>query len=160
METSFFYWVVSVLLFICSECLICVHAVFAILRLCGRLGRDDCQSALWDCFWGRICRHVENGCPKTVPQCTLKPSRPGLPRNLKVANSVGPRKNNGRERETPIFALGICEFHQSYFQTNYTLKLIGSEVGFRRGLQTFIQECCQERIKQQPLQYSAFLAHR
>ena len=43
---------------------------------------------------------------KTVPQCTLKPSRPGLPRSLKVANSVGPRKKNGTERETPSFALG------------------------------------------------------
>ena len=23
-------------------------------------GRDGCQSALWDCFGGQICRHVEN----------------------------------------------------------------------------------------------------
>ena len=28
------------------------------------LGRDGCQSALWDCFGGRICRHVENASPK------------------------------------------------------------------------------------------------
>ena len=88
------YWGVSVLLFVCSECLICVHAVFAILRLRGRPGRDDSQSALWDYLGGQICHHVENACPKTVPQCTLKPSRPGLPRNLKVANSVRSRKNN------------------------------------------------------------------
>ena len=32
---------------------------------------DGCQSALWDCFGDRICRHVENASPKTVPQCTL-----------------------------------------------------------------------------------------
>ena len=25
---------------------------FATLRLCGRPGRDGCQSALWDCFKG------------------------------------------------------------------------------------------------------------
>ena len=34
-------------------------------------GRDRCQSALWDCFGGWICRHIENASPKTVPQCTL-----------------------------------------------------------------------------------------
>ena len=36
--------------FVCSECLICVHAVFATLMLHRRPGQDDCQSALWDCF--------------------------------------------------------------------------------------------------------------
>ena len=41
---------------------------FATLRLRGRPGRDGCQSALWDCFGDRICRHAS---PKTVPQCTL-----------------------------------------------------------------------------------------
>ena len=44
---------------------------FATLRLRGKPGRDGCQSALWDCFGDRICRHVENASPKTVPQCTL-----------------------------------------------------------------------------------------
>ena len=53
----------SVSLFVCSECLICVLAVFATLRLSGRPGRHGCQSALWDCF-GRICRSVENASPK------------------------------------------------------------------------------------------------
>ena len=43
----------------------------ATLRLRWSPGRDGCQSALWDCFDGRICRHVENASPKTVPQCTL-----------------------------------------------------------------------------------------
>ena len=33
----------------------------ATLRLRGRLGRNSCQSAMWDCF----------GTPKTVPQCAL-----------------------------------------------------------------------------------------
>ena len=37
-ETSFFYSGVSVSLFVCSECLICVLAVFAALRLSGRPG--------------------------------------------------------------------------------------------------------------------------
>ena len=44
---------------------------FATLRLRGRPGRDGYQSASWDCFGDRICRHVENASPKTVPQCTL-----------------------------------------------------------------------------------------
>ena len=52
--------------------------LFATLRLRGRLGRDGCQSALWDCFEGQIWRHNENASPKTVPQCTWPPSRPGL----------------------------------------------------------------------------------
>ena len=62
--------------------------VFAILRLHGSPGQDGSQSALWDCFWGRICRHDENASHKTVPQCTLKPSRPGLFCNLKVAYNL------------------------------------------------------------------------
>ena len=37
----------------------------------GKSGRDGSQSALWDCFERRICRHVQNVSPKTVPQCTL-----------------------------------------------------------------------------------------
>ena len=44
---------------------------FATLRLRERRGRDGCESALWDCFGGQICRHVENATPKTVPQCTF-----------------------------------------------------------------------------------------
>ena len=35
-------------------------------------GRDGCESALWDCLGGQICRHVENASPKTVPQCKSK----------------------------------------------------------------------------------------
>ena len=34
----------------------------------------------------RICRHVKYTSHKTVPQCTLTTSRPGIPCNLKVAN--------------------------------------------------------------------------
>ena len=48
-----------------------LHWLFATLRLRERLGQDGCQSAFWDCFVGRICRHVENASPKTIPQCTL-----------------------------------------------------------------------------------------
>ena len=53
-----------------------------------RPGQDGCQSALWDCFGGTHFQHGCNFAPKTVPQCTFswQPSRPGLPRNLKVAN--------------------------------------------------------------------------
>ena len=53
----------------CKRSNICY--LLATLRLRWRLSRDGCQSALWDCFGGRICRHVENMSPKTVPQCTL-----------------------------------------------------------------------------------------
>ena len=38
---------------------------------------------------GQMCRHVVNASPKTVPQCTWQPCRPGLARNLKVANRTG-----------------------------------------------------------------------
>ena len=41
-------------------------------------------------------------------------------------------RNNRTGRKTPSLALGICEFHQSYFYTNYTLlinrKLVSGEV--------------------------------
>ena len=40
-------------------------------------------------FGGQMCRHVVNASPKTVPQCTWQPCRPGLARNLKVANRTG-----------------------------------------------------------------------
>ena len=56
------------------------------MRLRGRPGWDGCQRALWDCCGKRICLHVKNSFPITVPQCLLKPSRPGLPCNLKEAN--------------------------------------------------------------------------
>ena len=45
--------------------------VFATLRLHGRPGHDDCQSALWDCFGEHIFNMVANLSPKIVPQCTL-----------------------------------------------------------------------------------------
>ena len=34
-------------------------------------GRDGCQSALWDCFRGRIFNMAANSYPKTAPLCTL-----------------------------------------------------------------------------------------
>ena len=55
--------------------------------------RQSAITALWDCFGGRICRHVENAFPKTVPQCTLTTSRPGLLRNFKMANYQIVREN-------------------------------------------------------------------
>ena len=40
--------------------------------------------------------------PQTVPQCTWPPSRPGLPRNLKVANALGlHREERGRLKFRP-----------------------------------------------------------
>ena len=36
-----------------------LHWVFATLRLREKPGQDGCQSAFWDCFVGRICRHVD-----------------------------------------------------------------------------------------------------
>lgn len=52
-------------------------------------------SPLWGCAvdWVKVvvkvhCGTVKNSFPKTVPQCTLEPSQPGLPRNLKVANGT------------------------------------------------------------------------
>ena len=62
------------------------RSVISLFEVARRPGRDGCQSALWDCFGERISRHVKNLLPETVPQCLLKPSRPGLPRNLKEAN--------------------------------------------------------------------------
>ena len=44
---------------------------FATLRLRGRPGRDGCQSALWDCFSGRIFNMAANSSHRTVPQSTL-----------------------------------------------------------------------------------------
>ena len=41
------------------------------LRLCERPGRDSYQSALWNCFGGRIFNMAANSSPKTVPECTL-----------------------------------------------------------------------------------------
>jgi len=64
----------------------CLLPLLTTLRLLERPSRDGCRSALWDCFGGRICRHVENSFSQTVPQCTLKPSWLGLPRNRKVAH--------------------------------------------------------------------------
>ena len=45
--------------------------VFATLRLRGRPGWDGCQTALWDCFGGRIFNMAANSSPNTVPQCPL-----------------------------------------------------------------------------------------
>ena len=45
--------------------------LFATLRLRGRLGRDGCQSALWDCFGGQIWHHDENASPQNCPTMHL-----------------------------------------------------------------------------------------
>ena len=46
------------------------HSLFATLRLRRRPARDGCESALWDCFGGRIFNMAANLSLKTVPQCT------------------------------------------------------------------------------------------
>ena len=55
--------------------------LFANLRLRGRPGRDGCQSALWDCFGGRIFNMAANSSPKTVPQCTISIRSPAHPQS-------------------------------------------------------------------------------
>ena len=64
-------WLMSYFLEIFSLCLPLVADLFATLRLRGRPGRDSCQSALWDCFGGRIFNMATNSSLRTVPQCTL-----------------------------------------------------------------------------------------
>ena len=60
--------------------------LFVTLRLRGRLGRDGCPSALWDCSGRRIYGHVGMRPPKQSHNALWQTSRPSLPRNLKVAN--------------------------------------------------------------------------
>ena len=75
--------------------------IFAIL-IWGCAGDRVEMVVNWKCivelFWGQNCLHVENASPKTVPQCTFswQPSRPGLLRNLKVANTLAPVDSAGR----------------------------------------------------------------
>ena len=61
-------------------------SVFATLKLRGRPGQDSCQSALWDCFGRRIFNMPAILPPKQSHNALWQPSRPGHPRNLKVAN--------------------------------------------------------------------------
>ena len=64
-------------------------SVFATLRLRERPGRDGCQSASWDAFltWPQIRP------PKQSHNALWQPSRPGLPRNLKVASTIDCNEN-------------------------------------------------------------------
>ena len=64
---------------------------FEVARETGSRWLSKCIVGL---FWGQNCRHVENAPPKTVPQ--WQPSWPGLPRNLKVANTLAPVDSAGR----------------------------------------------------------------
>jgi len=61
--------------------------LLATLRLHGWPGRDGFQVHCGTALGGRIFNMAANLFPKPVPQCTWKPSGPGQPRNLKVANS-------------------------------------------------------------------------
>ena len=49
-----------------------VASILATSRFLGRPGWEGCQSTLWDCFGGRICRHVDHASPKTVRQRTFR----------------------------------------------------------------------------------------
>ena len=48
--------------------------------------RDSCQSALWDCFGDAFSTWRQIRPPKQSHNALWQPSRPSLPRNLKVAN--------------------------------------------------------------------------
>ena len=68
------------------------------------------------------------------------------------------------KRTNPMLPRERTDAAQSGTDVNLTIvifrlikRLNWSKVGFRRGPQTFIR-CCQERIQQSPLQYSAFFA--
>ena len=67
---------------------------FATLRLRGRPERDVCQSTLWDCFGGRISTWPQIRRPKQSHNALWHPSRPSLPRNLKLANRPLPSSKN------------------------------------------------------------------
>ena len=90
-----------------------MQALIATLRLGGRPGRVGCQSALWDCL-DELAAMLKMRAPKqshNAPHNHLDPvSAQPQPQTSKpqpqMANSVGSRENNGRERETPSFALG------------------------------------------------------
>ena len=45
--------------------------------------------------------------------------------------SLNPKVPSENERETPCLALGICGFHQSYFETNQTLNQFNRSVLLR-----------------------------
>ena len=50
--------------------------IFSTLRLRGRLGRDGCQCALWDCFGGKITAMLKMRPPKYSHNALWQPSRP------------------------------------------------------------------------------------
>ena len=68
------------------------------LRLREGSGRGGCQSALWDCFGGQICRHVENASPKKVPQGTLT--------TISTRSPAQPR--SGECHEDILFLCQLC----------------------------------------------------
>ena len=53
-------------------------------EISGRLGRDGCQVHCGTAFGEQICLHVENGSPKTVPQCTISTGSPAQPQNAEL----------------------------------------------------------------------------
>ena len=69
--------------------------IFATLKLPGRPDRDGCQSALWDCFGDKIAAMLKMRLPKQSHNALWQPSWPGLPRNLKVANTLAPVDSAG-----------------------------------------------------------------
>ena len=55
---------------------------------CGETGATWLSNKLWDCFSGRIFNMAANSSPKQSHNALWQPSRPGPPRNLKVANTI------------------------------------------------------------------------
>ena len=96
----------------------------------GETGSRWLSKCIVTLFWGRICRHVENGSPKTVPQCTWQPSRLGLPRNLKVANMCSVNLGCRYSRHTFHFKRGeegldnlrVPQFHSTRWPPNENLQ--------------------------------------
>ena len=61
------------------------------------MGWEGSQSALWDWFGDKFAAMLKKRPPKQSHNVqSWQPSRPGLPRNLKVANVV---KRNGYKNE-------------------------------------------------------------
>ena len=91
-------------------CLLWMSHLCASLNCHFEVGRETGSSWLSKCIVGlsrRTCRHVENACPKTVPQCTSQPSRPGLRATSKWRiPSVQERIMEERGRR-PVSPLGL-----------------------------------------------------
>ena len=94
---------IALRLFWMSHLCACRIRHFEVARETGSSWLSKCIVGL---FW-RTCRHVENACPQTVPQCTWQPCRPGLRATSKWRiPSVQERIMEERGRR-PVSPLGL-----------------------------------------------------